>query len=378
MGASRGLAELVAGVRDWEGLLHSAACAQLRPRLSALLGRVALPPGGRAIAQDLAHVARAHEGRARLLAAELTRILAALREARLKAAPFKGPAFAAWMGRTGVAREMNDLDLLVHERDLGAAVQALRPLGYAPLLAGQAVASRWLTRVTNELPLGAGGAPLLLELHWRLAPPWFPATATVAQVLEGASERALTGSSAWCPSPEALLLLHVSDGIKSHGASLRGVADLADILRAHPAIDWNRVTGIARANAALDTVRISVALVEDLAAEAAAALEAPAIALELAPGARALADEARRSSRLSGAVRMLRRGLAQGPSEAGASRHFAWAVRVADHPLRALAAVMRHLAGPSVADLEAMPRDGCTDARLRAAAWRRRLAGAVR
>jgi hypothetical protein len=378
-GSEHAIERLARDVTDWPYLGDAAALAQLRPRLAALLARV--QPGGdgaRGALRSLAADVEAHRGRGRLLAAELLRILDGLAKAGVAAVPFKGPALAAWVGQPSIPREMNDLDVLLEPRDLPAAVRAMAAIGYRPMLAPQAVASTWLARVTHELPLGGGALPLL-ELHWRLAPAWFPAAVDAREVLARSGERDLFGTRVRAASAEELLLMHVSDGMKSGGWGFRWLGDVADIVRAHSRMDWPRVAATASAHGALAGVKVALALAQDLAEEAASALEAPQVALALPGEAAGLAAQARASARLASAMQAIRRRLATDAAELGSPlRHFAWAVRTADHPLKALAGVVRHLAGPSVSDLESMPAAGLTDAALRAAAWRRRLAGVAR
>ena len=144
-------------------------------------------------------------------------------------------------------------------------------------------------------------------------------------------------------------------------------------------MDWGRVAAQSRRHGALASVQVALALAQELAAEAAADLEEPQVALALPAEASRLAAQARASPRSAGALQAIRGRLASDASELGGpSRHFAWALRVADRPVGALGAVLRHLSGPSVSDLESMPAGGLSDRALRASALRRRIGGVAR
>jgi hypothetical protein len=372
------MARLAGEIRDWRHLEACAAVAQLRPRLAAVLERAGLrTEAGREARARLAAEALAHAGRARLMAAELVRALEALAGVGIAAVPFKGPAFAMAVGTGLHDREMNDLDLLVEESQLAQAIEALAPMGHCPIVASQASSSPWLLRVTNELPL-ASVRPFLLELHWRLAPAWHPAPVTVAQVRARLSPQDFFGARISWPAPEELLLVHVADGMKSGGVGMRWLGDIAAILRREPELDWSRVASLARDSGGLGSVSVALALLEGLSEATAAFLEEPAAAIALPPAARSLASRARLSPRLAAAMQSSVRRLASDVALEGAAANFAWALQVSDSRLRTAAAIARHLAGPSVADLESMPRGGSGDGQLRARALARRLGWGTR
>lgn len=369
---------LAAQAHDWDRLVDSAGTHQLRPALAGVVADFTPRDAEDNDAKSrLLAEASAQRGRARLLAAELQAILEALGRAGVNAVPFKGPVLAAFAGPASFAREMNDLDLLLEERDLARAVEALGPMGYLPAIAPQAMASPWLARVACELPLSGSRVACPVELHWRLAPPWYPAPIRVDEVIASVAPRDFLGVPVPWPAPEELFLVLVADGMKSGGWGLRWVGDLAALLRGAD-LDWARVEAIARRNGGLGNVRVALALASGLASAAAGFLDRPDVALALPAPARALADGAVRSRRLARALRSILTRLATDAALDGALANFTWALTVADSPVRAAGAIARHLAGPSVADLEAMPRDGSRDGKLRARALARRIGWGAR
>ena len=374
--SSPGVPRLAAAIDDWARLVDLAAFCQVRPALARLLEDAQLASSAARAARDrLGRDVLAISGRGKLLAGELLRLLGALERAGVPSVPFKGPAFGVAMGQAH-AREMNDLDILVAEEYLTRAADALAAVGYAPMFAPQAVASAWLARVTNELPFGSGAAPYQVELHWRLAPAWYAAPITVHEVFSCSSARGFFGESVSWPEDEALFLLHVSDGMKSGGWGVRWLGDVAAVLRASPTLDWARIEEIASGNGALNNVCITLAMVEGVCAAAADWIGDARVELGLPPAAQALAARARASRRMAGAIEAAIERLAVDDPLEGPIDNFRWAVSVADSRAHAAAAIARHLAGPSVADLEAMPSAGLADGALRARAWARRLGAA--
>ena len=368
------LARIGGGGFSWDRVLASAANHRIRPQLAAqtrALGLNATTAGQGAI--ELAVDARASQGHGQFLAGALVRALDVLRAENIVAVPFKGPAFAAFLGTGPGAREMDDLDILVRPADIANAVQALAPLGYAPALPAQVLASHWLTKVTPEFPLMGRSDSILLELHWQLSPRWYPAPCVVDDIMARLTERDFCGCPIRWPGAEELFLVHVADGMKSCGNGMRWIADIAGILRHHPDLDWDRTRRIATRNGGLNSVRVALAVADGLASEASRRCDSPALALSLPPAARALAEEARHLGRLARAVRSIRERLQSDTRIAGAADHFKWALQLADLPVRVAVEIARYLAGPMVADLAAMPEQGESDTALRLRALRRRL-----
>jgi len=267
---------------------------------------------------------------------------------------------------------MDDLDILVRPIDLANAIQALAGLGYQAAAPAQMLASRWLTRVTPELPLTGQRDAILIDLHWQLAPHWYPASCTVEDVMAHLGKRDFFGHHILWPGAEELFLVHVSDGMKSCSYGMRWIADLVRILRHHDDLDWERVLQIAARGGGLNSVRVALAVADELAGEVARRFDAPTLALSLPRPAQALAEEAWRVDRLTAAVRSIRANMQCDAWNTSAMAHFRWALQLADHPARTAIEIARYLAGPAVADLATMPAEGESDLALRVRAlWRR-------
>jgi hypothetical protein len=343
-------------------LAATAALHQVRPQLAARLPGIA----------PVDEAAAATRGHARLLTAELGRVLEVLGNAGVLAVPFKGPAFAAVAGSGVERREMTDLDLLVEPAQLERAANALGEIGFGSPLPAWSLAS-WLPRVANELMLVRRGDNLPIELHWALAQPWFPAPVGVADVMGRLAERNVAGIRVPWPAPEELLLVHVADGMKSCGFGLRWVSDVVDVLRTSPGLDWHRIRETARRNGGLASLRVAMAAVLGLVDEAAQFVGMEALAFEPPAGARALAREAIESKRLAAAAGSILDRLAADARVTRASGHFRWALQVSDRRLATARAVLAYLAGPAVQDLDSP----APDSSLRLRAFRRRLGGVL-
>jgi hypothetical protein len=340
---------------DWDRVRTVATAHGLRPAVARTLAGAATSDvcDAQTALAELALASRANEGHAKLLAGELLRILHALAAADIFAIPYKGPAFEHAMGAAPGLREMTDLDIFVRAEKLAAATRALEPLGYAPALPTRALLYPYIDRVTPEWPLLRPADGLLVELHCRVTPSWFPAPCSLDDIEARRQTLTFAGQTIAWPAPEELLLIHIADGMKSCGRGMKWIGDVVRILRRYPDMDWTRISDVASQHGGLNVIRVALALVIDCCAEITETLNAPGLGLIVPAQAEALAAEARRSRRLAAAVAGVRLALQNDSPLPGAVAHFRWSIRVSDRPLHAVGAVARYLSGPAIADLAA-------------------------
>ncbi|KPK07966.1 MAG: hypothetical protein AMJ64_04960 [Betaproteobacteria bacterium SG8_39] len=330
---------------DWVRLRAVAAAFGVRPLVARGLAGSAPDELDACIS-----AARANEGRARLLTGELLTILDALAAVGVPAIPFKGPVLEHVLGAAPGLREMGDLDFLVRTEHLFPATRALAPLGYQSVLPIHALDYPSMDRVSPEWPLLRPVDGLLIELHCRVAPAWFPTPCSLHDIEARQQTLTLAGHRIAWPAPEELLLIHICDGMKSCGRGMKWIGDVARILRRHPEMDWAHIKAVASRHGGLNVVRVALALVIDCCAETAEALDVPEIGLSVPPQA-----EARLTPRLAGAVEQIRAALQTDAPLPGAMAHFRWSIRVSDDRLKTARAIVRYLAGPAIADLAQEP-----------------------
>jgi hypothetical protein len=225
----------------WEAVAACAFSEGLAPLLYAQLAPTDLwpmiPPGVRDA------LATAYEGsaiRSAILLTELEAALDRLAQAGVSVLLLKGAALAEALYGDPALRPMCDLDLLVHETDVGLALAVLTDSGYSPALpeARPGAALAW----ENELLLSKPGiVGIQVELHWRLLDSpfyqqrmpleWFWATAVPLRV--GRATAITLGPEA------ALLYLCAHLTLHHRGAGLKWWLDLAELIRRHgDRIDW--------------------------------------------------------------------------------------------------------------------------------------------
>ena len=218
----------------WEALLDA---AYRHGALGAVAGR--LPPDDAEVRtrfERLAAAVRIQDGRLR---AALEAAAAALNRRGIVAGVLKGPVLADRIHPDPGLRPAGDLDLLVAERQLPEATEALVAEGYRVL------AERYERRHSHHLSLVHPARPPV-ELHDR-PESGFAARLSGEDVLSRASPRFLPGGAevrVLAPADELVALCVHAAG---HLFQRRGwVYDLLLFLEAHPALEWREVEERAR------------------------------------------------------------------------------------------------------------------------------------
>ena len=193
---------------------------------------------------------RAYMGTARrnaILFGELERILPALAGAGAPVILLKGAALAQTVYGNIAVRPMADLDLLVREKDLPAALGALPALGYEitpPLV--------YRSEVLLRRSIGVDKAPV--ELHWSLLiPPYYHYNGLLDWAWQTALPAAAStrSSSARMLGPEAQVL-HLCGHLQWHHPGAPDVRqlwlhDVAEVIARHrDEIDWDRLLAWAQ------------------------------------------------------------------------------------------------------------------------------------
>jgi len=217
-------------------VLGLAARTLLDPRLAP-----ALPGEG---AKELREILTRLRRRAALWVIERDRVLGVLRRIGLDPIMLKGGGLCTTLYAEPVEREFGDLDLLVPEDRLEAAVTALVGAGYQnPWNVAQLEGYRahhfhvWLTH-----PQG-----FVVEVHFGLTAPRAAFRIDAADFLaQSVVHDAGDESYLRLPRPEHQLLHVVDQNVLDPFNHLAKLVDLDRLIRAHPRLRWNIVEAAAR------------------------------------------------------------------------------------------------------------------------------------
>jgi hypothetical protein len=173
---------------------------------------------------------------------EFRRLARALTQAGIPLIALKGLHLAELVYRDISLRPMSDLDILVPRDRVTQCVAVLRGLDYGhDEELGSAVEAMLDTKCNIGLAHAMHGT--WLEVHWRLDELGGDVADPIAEVWPSARAARLGDADAQVMSPE-FLLLHVGAHLAcnhSFSFSLRALSDIAEIVQAHPALDWASV-----------------------------------------------------------------------------------------------------------------------------------------
>ena len=226
---------------DWDYVLSEAAENSIIPLVERQLNAIAsdaIPPESLA---QLKSASRANTVRCLFLTAELNKILDLFAAADILAIPYKGPVLAQQAYGDFTLREFEDLDIILRQRDLPRAHEIILSLGYQAkfpwILSPGAAASL----VPGEYNYRDIERRIMVELHTELTLRHFP----VVPDLDGYSSRLVTvnlsGREVRTFCPEDTLPILCIHGSKDFWERLSWIADISELVQAHPQLDWGEV-----------------------------------------------------------------------------------------------------------------------------------------
>ncbi len=175
------------------------------------------------------------------LTGELVKISRCFQQHGIPMLAYKGPLLAAHYENIGL-REFHDLDLLIREEDVPRVHQLLGERRFLPRSRengpGKAHSIRFARAFDFEMTYENLNSGTLVDLHWALMPDFFALPAEARQVWERTLLVDVGGSAIQTLGAEDLLLLLCLHGTKHVWGSLGWVCDVAQVLRAHPNLDW--------------------------------------------------------------------------------------------------------------------------------------------
>lgn len=246
---------------DWDVLARFATRHGILPLvyefLSSRLGDAVQGQSARGILRRF----QSNTIRNRFLARELVRLTASFEQSRIRTIAFKGPALAVSAYGSVNMRQFVDLDLLVHQEQVAEAIRVLLEEGYvAPSGYGTREIARRGAFETSMVKPGTGVA---IDLHWRLAEPYFPLSMDREDLWRRAMRIEIENGAVSTLDFEDHLLYLCVHGARHGWEALGGVCDVARLIRVAP-IDWDRVCARSERVGARRMLLLGVLLAHDL------------------------------------------------------------------------------------------------------------------
>ena len=238
-GISEEIRRILEGPLDWDYLFSEAAENSITPLLDGQLRAVAPDRVPAEQRERLTAACRANTVRNLFLTAELTKILNVFRSRGIQAIPYKGPVLAAQAYGDLTRREFEDLDIILRQRDMPNAHEGMLELGYRPrfdwILSPDAAASL----VPGEYNYRDETRRTIVELHTEITLRHFPVLPDLEELARNGVPVILSGYEVRTFSVEDGLPILCIHGSKDFWERLSWIADISELLQAHPSLDWN-------------------------------------------------------------------------------------------------------------------------------------------
>lgn len=207
--------------------LNWCALPQLRSRIASL--EVVLESDARKTLADLSASTTAQSA---LIAHGTARALAALEDAGIRVAAFKGLGMIASLYQRPSERMLSDADVLIEARSFRAAVPVLARIGFFPDVS--IALDAWLDLLEQRVyPVHdfldfADASGSRIDLHWRLRTP-SPSGFPIAEIVGRAESRIFSGIGVRAVAPEDAILFTTHHLVRDKLAPRSAVKDLLDL-----------------------------------------------------------------------------------------------------------------------------------------------------
>jgi hypothetical protein len=249
---------------DWQEVLRLARQHAVLPLLYHQLKTVGPQVVPRAVWDELQHRVRMNLRRNLSMTAELLKLLHVIEAHGIAAIPYKGPVLAAAIyGDVGL-RQFGDLDILVRQQDVLKVKTLLLHQGYQPEVALTPAQEIAYLRFSCEYNFKNQTNGILLEVHWRLARPYFMVSLDANHLWDHLEPVQLGGRQLHSLKPEELLLILCIHGGKHAWERIGWMRDVVQLLHCRRDLQWDRLMAQATRLGVIRILRLGLFLAHDL------------------------------------------------------------------------------------------------------------------
>lgn len=253
---------LLRGEINWGQLIHLARQHALIPLLYRHIKTICPEAVPGVYMKQLRDSSRRNTARNLFLVGELCRLLRLFEERGIPTVPYKGPTLAIRAYGNPALRQFNDLDFLVHQRDVFKAAELLSSQGYHR--------QQHFTQTQEAVYLKFGcehyyvrsDKRVALEIHWEFAPRYFSLTLDSARLWQRLDRVNICGREVRSLSLEDLLIVLCVNGSKKLWQRLGLISDLAALISNK--VNWPQLIHEASAAGARRMLFLGLFLAHDL------------------------------------------------------------------------------------------------------------------
>lgn len=232
------LRHLIQQESDWTALISLAERHGVMPLLCRYL--ITVDPG--VVPSQIRELVRSRmlqcQARGLFQTGRLLQLLKVFEAQSIHVVPFKGTTLAALAYGDVTLRESSDIDLLVWPEDAGAARQALLDAGFRE---GFGLTERGQERCLASIGQLAYVHPdgTAVDLHTQIMPAAFGFPWDAKAAYSRRAEILMADRAVSTFSPEDTLLILAVHGAKHLWTTLGMICDIAELIRANPAMNWD-------------------------------------------------------------------------------------------------------------------------------------------
>jgi Uncharacterised nucleotidyltransferase len=254
---------LVQGI-DWNLLMRRAEENGLLPLLAEHLRRLNTDLVPEDVRTRLHENERKCAHRTLFLISELIRLVGEFRRKEIPATPYKGPVAASRAFGNPCLRTFNDLDFVVPQRFIVLLSQLMAELGYAARVTSKHFELGEHSAIPGEYVFAHRANGAMVEVHTEFTLRHFPVPPDLDAMLGRSTSISLDGCNVPAFSIEDDLLLLVIHGAKDFWSRLIWVADIAEMIRQSPRLNWRVLFEEARRCKADRMLRLGLFLVQEI------------------------------------------------------------------------------------------------------------------
>jgi hypothetical protein len=241
---------------DGDVLFSLAARHGVRPQLAIALTELASSSGSHALRRQLEDFQQQHLLRSLTIAGELVTVAAALTEAAIAFAAFKGPVLALQLYGDLSRREYADIDLAVPASQAEPAERVLAAMGYGSSQ-GDPEFRRTFLWHQRQTELTRNGFDSSIDLHWDFTADPLPFPLAPGEIWSNLSAVEIGGGTIPALAGEELALVLAGHGTKEAWLNLVWVCDFAMLAETRPELDWSKLYQRARRRGSGDSVLLA-------------------------------------------------------------------------------------------------------------------------
>jgi len=246
---------------DWPVLLAQADEHSVLPSLAARLQELAPGTSPPEIETKLHSWQRAQAVFTLTLNAELFQVLERFAALDIGVLVTKGPALSVRCYGDPGMRQYSDLDLILRDKDIRRATQAMLDLAYEPRVPLTAIDAN---KIPGEYAFRKSGTHLLVEFHTERTFRYHPRQLDIEQLFQRRACVTIDGRDVPALSLEDELVLICVHGAKHFWERLMWIADVAALVSSSQPPDLDRAMAVAREVGAERILRLGLRLASDV------------------------------------------------------------------------------------------------------------------